>query len=150
MDETDTDKMEYLNNLFYKSNSIVFENPKLDVDSLDYFENVSNIFHTLEQKGISPKMCIDWGHLLINNQNIESLINKIINEDLKKYIVEHHIHDVRNGIDHQPLCDGYINYKPIYSFIENMENEQRIILECNVNEISKDGVDNVRALRRLT
>lgn len=131
---------------FNENTLLTLENPEIDGDILSYLEGVSEIVHKLEEDNSKVNLCIDWGHILLNNRDVALVYNKLRREDLLRYIIEYHIHNIKNNKDHQSILDGEIDCNTIYRLIKN--NGSRIILECEVNNINKDGLENIKLLTK--
>lgn len=148
MDIDDIESIEQLSYKFNKNTILTLENPETKEDILTYLENISEVFHKLEEENIKLNLCIDWGHILINNRDIDLVFNKIRKEDLLKYVSEYHIHNIKDGCDHQPIYNGEIDCNEIYKLISKHNDKARIILECEVNKMQQDGLDNIKLLTK--
>ena len=139
-----------INNQFNENTLLTMENPETNEDIIAYIENLSEVFHKLDESNNKVKLCIDWGHILTSSKDISMIFNKIKKEDLLKYINEYHIHNIKDGKDHQPLYSGDVDCNDIYKLITKHNNDSKIILECEVNNMSKDGLDNIKLLTKNT
>lgn len=144
--QNNSDVIRLINEEFNNNAVLTLENPEIKGDIFPYLESIAELFHKLDESNSTVGLCIDWGHILLHNTNVNSIFNKMKKEDLLRYIVEYHIHNIKNNHDHQTICDGEVDCGEIYDLIKS--SNSRIILECEVNNMQDDGLKNIKLLTK--
>lgn len=132
------DHLNYLRQYISANSIILLENDKKTTPAC--FEQAFHICtrYTSGQIGI----CFDLGHAILNNLNCidERISFYFTNPSYAQYIYEVHIHNVINGIDHQPFDLNKNNIDQIKCILAKHNRNSYIIFEIkNISPLSRGG-----------
>lgn len=134
--------------LFGENIMLLLENAETDTSNIILLEQITEIINELNEKKKKVGLCLDVGHLFVNKYNLKDFNEFFYQNDLSKIIYEYHIHNVKKGVAHQKLQHGIIEYKDVIKIIRSKNSFARFILEHEVEDMHKDGMENVLYLKR--
>lgn len=132
-------------NLFGENVMLLLENAETNISNIILLDQITELINDLNEK---VGLCLDVGHLFVNEYNLNNFNEYFYQNNLSKLIYEYHVHNVKNGVAHQKLHNGIIEYEDIIKIIGLKNYFARIILEHEVEDMHKDGMENVLYLKR--
>ena len=135
-------------NLFRENITLLLENAETNVSNIILLEQITELINELNKKEKKVGLCLDIGHLFVNEYNLKDFNEYFYQNNLSDLIYEYHIHNVKNGVAHQKLQNGIIEYEDVIKIIKSDNYFARIILEHEVEDMYKDGKENVLYLKR--
>lgn len=133
---------------------LLLENMLINKNNYEYLRKIDKLCLVLDEKNIkNVGMCLDFGHMLfgfhkegIKEKNVFLFLKKMPNINSKIY--EIHIHDYLER-DHMQLQKGRTNFTDVSKFIKSNNLNVPIIIETNVRDAKRDGIEQVKSLKKF-